>query len=268
MIRLAGPVRTPSGLTLTTTRWRSPVIAIQALAATAWVSYASILATAQAQPARHEAAIWWCMPGMTLGGHASSGPLTAMIAGAPMWSVMALAMTLPAAIPAAQYVAVNSLRHRQWIAVGEYLAAYLGLWLLFGLSAIAALALLPATSRDLMLAGALASAAAWELTPLKRLALNRCHRGSPLRPRGLPASATVLRFAWINTSACIGSCWLAMVAMLLATSAQIEWALGLTALMVYVKMTRTPRRAVLRTATALALAATGVAAGLLAGGPY
>jgi predicted metal-binding membrane protein len=188
-----------------------------------------------------------------------------MISGAPMWSIMALAMTLPTAIPAAQHVAVNSLRHRQWTAVGEYLAVYLGLWLLFGLLAIATLALLPTTSRDLMFAGGLALAAAWELTPLKRLALNRCHRGSPLRPRGLRATTTVLRFAWINGSACVGSCWVAMVVMLLASSAQIEWALGLTALMVYTKLTRTPRRAVLRTATALALAAAVVTAGLLVG---
>jgi predicted metal-binding membrane protein len=108
-------------------------------------------------------------------------------------------------------------------------------------------------------------AAAWELTPLKRLALNRCHRSSPLRPRGLRATTAVLRFAWINASACIASCGLAMLVMLLAFTAQIEWALGLTALMVYTKLTRTPRRAVLRTATALALAASGVAVVALIG---
>jgi predicted metal-binding membrane protein len=178
---------------------------------------------------------------------------------------MAFAMMLPTAIPAAQHVAVNSLRHRQWTAVGEYLAVYLGLWLLVGLLAIGALALLPATPSDLMLAGGLALAAAWELTPLKRRALNRCHRSSPLRPRGPQATTTVLRFAWINGSACIGSCGLAMLVMLLASTAQIEWALGLTALMVYTKLTRTPRRAVLRSATALALAAAGVTTGLFIG---
>jgi predicted metal-binding membrane protein len=114
-----------------------------------------------------------------------------------------------------------------------------------------------------VLAGVLALAAAWELTSLKRLSLNCCHRSSPFRPRGLRASVTVLRFGWINGSACIGSCWVAMVVMLLAPTAQIEWALGLSALMIYAKLTRTPRRAVLHTATALALAAMGVTIGLL-----
>jgi predicted metal-binding membrane protein len=251
---------------LTAVRWRAPAITVQVAVLLAWIGYAAMLAATRAPPASAGPSAWWCMPGMALGGStSSSGPLAAALAGVPMWSLMAFAMTLPGAVPAAQHVAINSLGRRQWRAVAEFLAVYLGLWLAFGLLAMAALTLLPSVPPARMLAAALLLAAIWELTPLKRLALDRCHRSSPLPPRGLRASAAVTRFAWINGSACIGMCWPAMLAMLLAPTARLGWAAGFTGLATYQKLTRRPRRATRRAAALLAAAAIGVVLGLALG---
>jgi predicted metal-binding membrane protein len=202
---------------------------------------------------------------MTLaGGGASSDPLSAGLAGIPMWAVMTLAMTAPGLIPVTQHVAVNSFKRRQSRAVAEFLTAYLGLWLAFGSLAIGLLSMLPFSRSYYPLSAALALAAIWELTPVKRWALNRCHRSSPLPPHGFRASAGVFRFAWIHGSGCIGSCWMAMGAMLLAPGARLAWALGLTGLTSYEKLTRRPRRAARRAAALLGAAAAGVLLGALA----
>ncbi len=129
-------------------RWRSPVVGVQITAALAWVGFAAMLAATQATAASAgEPSVWWCMPGMSLGQSGSSDPLATAFAGGPMWILMALAMTLPAAVPATQHVAVNSFRRRQWRAVAEFLAVYLGLWLVFGFFAMAGLALLASASQ-------------------------------------------------------------------------------------------------------------------------
>jgi predicted metal-binding membrane protein len=226
-------------------RWRSPVIGVQ-------------VAAARARPAA-----WWCMPGMTLGRAASSDPLAAALAGAPMWSLMALAMTLPAVIPVAQHVAVNSFRRRQWRAVSEFLAVYLGLWLAFGLLAMSGLSVLSWASQRVLLAAGLALAAAWELTPLKRGALNRCHRSWPLPPRGWRASAGVARFGLMHGGACIASCWGAMLVMLLVPTGRLAWSAALTSVTAWEKLARRPRRAARITAVAFASAAAGVMLSLL-----
>jgi predicted metal-binding membrane protein len=251
---------------LTDVRWRAPAVVVQGVVLVAWIGYAAMLAAAGAPPGRAAPSAWWCMPGMTLGAGTSGGnPLDAALAGAAMWSVMVLAMTLPGAIPAVQHVAVNSLRPRQRRAAVEFLAVYLGLWLVFGLLAITGLALLPSISTEWLLALALLVATAWELTPLKRRALNRCHRSFPLPPRGVRASAAVMRFGWMNGSACIAMCWPTMLAMLLAPTARLGWAAGLTGLAIHSKLTRRPRRAARWAAALLGAAAIGVLLGLVLG---
>jgi predicted metal-binding membrane protein len=180
-----------------------------------------------------------------------------------MWSLMALAMTLPATIPVTQYVAINSFRRRQWRAVGEFLLAYLGLWLVFGFLAMSGLALLPSSSQGVLLTAGLLVAAAWELTPLKRLALNRCHRSSPLPPRGWRASAGAARFGLMHGGACVASCWAPMLVMLVAPSGRLAWSLALTVATAWEKLTRRPRRAARVVAAVFTGAAAGVALSLL-----
>jgi predicted metal-binding membrane protein len=243
--------------------WRGPAGAVQAAAAFAWLSYAATLLASAPPSAEASRSIWWCMPGMSLGGSRTPSPMEAALQGVPMWSLMAVAMTLPAAVPAAQHVAINSFRRRQWRAVGVFLTVYVTLWLVFGVLAMSGLALLHQGASHAVLVGSLALAASWELTPLKRRALNRCHRSAPLAPRGPSATASVLRFGWINGSGCVASCWPAMLVMLATPAARLASAALLTVLMSYGKLTRRPRKATRRTAAVFGAAASGLAAGLL-----
>jgi predicted metal-binding membrane protein len=109
---------------------------------------------------------------------------------------------------------------------------------------------------DALFAAALAAAAGYELTPLKRRALNRCHRGAPLPPTGVRRVAAVARFGWLNASGCVASCWLAMLAASIAPVVQPLALAGFTFAMTYERLTRRPRTARRRIATSyLAIAA-------------
>jgi predicted metal-binding membrane protein len=248
--------------------WRraSPVLGVEVLAALAWIGLAAMAAAlpSPAPSGASTASIWLCMPGM--GGAGGGGPLAVAVAGLPMWALMSVAMNLPTAVPATRHVAVNSFRRRRRRAVAEFLAVYLALWLAFGLAAMTGLALLPAASPGLLPIAGLALAAAWELSPLKRRALNGCHRSAPLPPRGWRASAGVARFGLINGTACIASCWPAMLLMLTAPAGRLAWCAGLTAMMASEKLSRRPRRAARRVSAVLGVAlAAAVVAALLAG---
>jgi predicted metal-binding membrane protein len=93
---------------------------------------------------------------------------------------------------------------------------------------------------DAVFALSLAAAAAYELTPVKRWALNRCHRTSPLPPSGALGVFGVARFGWLSASGCIASCWAAMLAMLLATVAQPLVMGAMTAATTYQRLTWRP----------------------------
>jgi predicted metal-binding membrane protein len=207
---------------------------------------------------------WWCVVPSGFVHHGSAGPLAAAVAMGPMWMTMAFAAAMPAALPASQHVALNSFRRRRWRAVATFTFVYVGLWTAFGLVTVAVLDPLVA-SRTALFDVALALAALWCLTPLKRRALNRCHRSAPLPPRGWKATAGVVRFAWINASGCVGSCWLAMMAMFAAPTLRLGWGVGLAAVSAYEKLSSRPRRAVRRTSALLGVATIGVSLGWLVG---
>lgn len=118
---------------------------------------------------------------------------------------------------------------------------------------IAALSVAPAGT---LFSVVLAAAAAYELTTVKRWALNRCHRSRPLPPSGLRGVAGVARFAWISASGCVASCWLSMLAMLAAPGARPLVMVGVTVAMTYERLTRRPRSGRQR----VAVGYTGVAA--------
>lgn len=244
--------------------WRAPVLALQGATLLAWLAYATtLLASGAAGAGGTGRNVWWCMPGMTLTAQAGSTP-SAVAAGVKMWTLMAAAMTLPATIPAAQHVATNSLRRRQWTAVAVYTLLYLAVWVAYGTAATFASSSLGGALRPAVLVAVLAIAALYELSGIKRLALNRCHRSTPLRAHGLAANVSVARFAWVNASGCLGACWAAMLVMLFVpVPAQLATALVLTAIMSHQKLTRRPRRARRRAALLYMAAAAGTAALLL-----
>jgi predicted metal-binding membrane protein len=242
--------------------WRAPVLALQGATLLAWLAYAASLLASGAGGAKRD--VWWCMPGMALTPQGGLTPSATAAAGVKMWTLMAAAMTLPAAIPAAQHVATNSLRRRQWMAVVVYTLLYLAVWVAYGTAATFASSSVSGALHPAVLVAVLAVAALFELSGIKRSALNRCHRSAPLRAHGLPATASVARFAWINASGCLGACWAAMLIMLfIPAPTQLPIALVLTAIMSHEKLTRRPQRARRRAALLFVAAAAGTAALLL-----
>lgn len=250
-------------------QWRRPD-GVLILAGAAWVGLAAMLAASTGPGPRGQPSAWWCMPGMSqASGGAPDSPLTSpwtsAVAGIPMWAVMVSAMMLPAAAPAVRHVAVNSLSWRRGRAVSMFVAVYAAVWIAFGFLAMAAAAALSLPPSGMLLVVALAFAGVWELTPLKRRALNRCHSTSPLPPKGWRAHLGVTRFALRHGAACVASCWATMLVMFTAQSGRLLWCLGFTATTAIDKLTLKPRRYTRLCAGVLGGAAMTAAMLLLAG---
>lgn len=225
------------------------VVAVAGLIVAAWAALAAgLVPMAMASSGAPGAAVgplWICdlSGGMSMGGAAGGGgPVSAALAGMPMWSLMALAMMLPAALPATSHVALNSLRRRRGRAVSEFLAGYLVLWVAFGAVVLLGLALLPVDRAVVLVAAALGVATVWELSPAKQWALRRCHKATPLPPTGWRASFGATRFGVLHGSACVASCWPLMLVMAVAPSARIAWCAALAVLGLAEKLTLKPRR--------------------------
>ena len=207
------------------------------------------------------------MPGMA---HSSTSAahhsmLLGMGAGASvaMWALMVVAMMLPTALPAVRHVAANSLRRRRARAMATFAAVYLLIWVACGALVIAVAPAWSSLDRSAVAAGALALAAAWQLTVHKRRALADCHRPSPLPPTGRRATAGVARFAWRNGTACVRSCWVLMLAMAVATTATTFWMVAVTGVVLTEKLAPRPRQATRAGALLLAAGSVAVAAGAL-----
>jgi predicted metal-binding membrane protein len=185
------------------------------------------------------------------------------LAAAPGWALMTAAMMIPVALPAARHVATSSLRRRRDRAVALYLAAYLGLWTVFGVVAVAGVALwnalvAPAWS-GLLLSASIVLALLWHVSPARRRLVGRCGRAVPLPARGWRASAGSMRFGAVYGMRCIGSCWALMLIMATATHGHLLWTAAMTVLLVAERRVPAVRRApwpVLASAAAIALVAT------------
>ena len=180
------------------------------------------------------------------------------LAGTPMWVLMATAMMVPTSMPAVSHVGTKSLFWRRRRATAEFLAAFLALWIAFGALVRGPLSAWRPAGSSYALAIALALAAVWQLTPLKRRAMLACHRSRPLPPRGWRASAGVVDFALHNGSACVASCWAMMLAASVAGPASLLWMGGMTGVMAVEKVAEKPQTASRRVASLLAAAACGV----------
>lgn len=175
------------------------------------------------------------------------------------WLVMSAAMMLPAAVPAARHVGVNSLRWRRHRAVGTYVAVFLGVWAAYGVMALVLVA-----GWTVTLTGALAVAAVWQFTPRKRRFLRDCHRTVPLPATGWRATMGAVRFGARNAAACVGSCWALMLVMAVPAShhfvvAHLLGTGALTAAVAAEKLLPRPRRTSRLVGIALTVAALGSA---------
>jgi predicted metal-binding membrane protein len=210
-------------------------------------------------------ALWICTIGAAdsvahggAGHESATVGVGSLLAAAPTWGLMAVAMMVPPALPAVRHVAVNSLYWRRRRAVLEFLFGFLSIWVAFSVVVLGFLSSWEPAQAEWVLAAALALAAAWQLTPFKGQALRRCHRPSPLPPFGWRASLGAARFGWRNGAHCLLSCWAMMVAVALVTSSMLVWMAVLTGLIYFEKLSLKPRAAARRVAIPLTLAALAV----------
>lgn len=227
-----------------TLRWR-PEWRIATVAVLAWVALLCGLGMHGAELGQH---------------HAALGTLSALAA----WTLMVVAMMVPVTLPAVRYVGLNSMRRRQQRAMALYAAVYVGVWVLFGLSAIGVDHLLRThlgLSDEVLLATVLALAGGWQLTRAKRRALYACGQTVPLPPLGRRADAGCARFAVLQGWRCIRSCWAIMLVMILIGHASPVGMIALTALVVAEELTVSGRRLTRPAAAVFAVAAVVVALG-------
>ncbi|HET8863365.1 MAG TPA: DUF2182 domain-containing protein [Solirubrobacterales bacterium] len=210
--------------------------------------------------------LWVCIPGMTethshAGGVNASGlSVSSLAAGLPMWALMATAMMLTTAMPAIRHVAVNSLYWRRRRSMLEFLAVFLAIWVIFSAVVLGPLASWQPASSAALLAGVLALAALWQLTPLKRRALRACHRPRALPPHGWRATAGVAHFGLTNGGACLASCWAMMLSMAAVSSPMLLWMALFTGLITAEKRTLKPGRTARRISALLGAGAICAAA--------
>jgi predicted metal-binding membrane protein len=219
-----------------------PTIAFEALIVLSWaVIVYSLLPTGRGPgSAASSMSGIGAMPGMDMTTHASLAQNA--ISGLPMWVAMSIAMMLPGALPALDYVARHSYRWRRQRAMATFAAVYLTVWTVFGVVALFVVTLI-GVKPGIAIAAVLALGAVWQLTSLKRQALRDCHRSIPIRASGRRASASTARFGVMNGWACLRSCWPAMLAMAIVPSAQMLLLMQfLTATMTSEKLARQPQR--------------------------
>jgi predicted metal-binding membrane protein len=190
--------------------------------------------------------------------------VTGVMAMVPAWALLSVAMMMPVALPAVRHTALNSIaRRRQW-AMALYTAVYVGVWVGFGVLALAGEHLTRHTlalDGPGLLAATLLLAAAWQLSPAKRRALNTCRRTVPLPPLGRKADAGCARFALVHGWRCVRSCWALMLVIIVAGHSSPAWMVALTALIVVEELTLIGRRVLRPSAVVLALTAGLVALG-------
>lgn len=156
------------------------------------------------------------------------GPGVAASASLRGWPAMVAAMMGLLVVPAVQHVADSSLRWRRPRAVIEFLVAYGGVWMAFGVVAAVAVAQLSPTTPVAPVV--LAVAAVWQLLPVRQRALRACHRPVPLPPIGAPATIACLRFGLVHGRACVATCGPIMAFMAATSGSHVLWGIVLTPL--------------------------------------
>jgi predicted metal-binding membrane protein len=260
------------------TWWTHPELSLAAVAAAAWLAvltvhiatgpfhaaaqHFSTLMPEQAMPGHHHGT---SNPGIAGHQYVMSDPGWAptFLVSVGLWVVMATAMMLPTALPAARSISLNGRWKRRQRGPALFAVGYLAVWSAVGVLLLSAIWLIgPKATGPLAISGALAIAAAWESTRWKRLCLRACHRLRSLPPDGWRADRASVREGIRNGVWCTGSCGPMMVAMALAPhSAGLSLMLLLSAVVWAEKLLT---RAVVYlglVATVLAIAAIVVASG-------
>ena len=181
-----------------------------------------------------------------------SGVLTGLVAG---WITMTVAMMPPLAIPLIRHVAARSYANRRHRAIAAFLAGVIGTWLFVGITGLLVVTCIPVASLNdpIVPDCGFILAAAWQLLPMKRAALLRCHRTVPLGPSGWRADRDCLHYGFAHSLVCIKSCWALMLAVSLAAHMPVD-SIGVQAIALTEQRARRPRLAL----SALLLASAAV----------
>lgn len=211
--------------------WTHPELSLAAVAAAAWLAVLTVhIATGPFHTVVQHSTL---MPDQGTAGHhhGTSNPgiaghqfVTSDPGSAPtflfsvgLWVLMATAMMLPTALPAARLISLNGKWKRRQRGPALFAVGYLAVWSGVGVLLLSAVWLIgPKATGPLAIAAALAIAAVWESTRWKRLCLRACHRLRSLPPDGWKADRASVREGIRNGAWCTGSCGLMMVPMALA----------------------------------------------------
>jgi len=182
--------------------------------------------------------------------HMGNGPGTMGLAFGTfvaMWSLMMMAMMLPAVAPVASlYIrAIGMSAHRSRRLV-VFVVGYLVVWAAAGVPAYLALRLIDdhvasnGTTMRVVAAVVLAGAGVYQLTPLKAICLRHCRSplGQLLRYGNVKGRTRDLKVSAHHAGFCLGCCW-ALMALFVAFGVMNVWAMfGLAALVVGEKLSR------------------------------
>ena len=168
-----------------------------------------------------------------------------MVVGA--WQVMTAAMMLPSSLGFIRmYAAAAGSAPGFTIALTLFLAAYFAVWTAFALAAFGgdmllhrAVDALPwlAQHAQIIAAGTLATAAVYQLTPLKDACLKACRNPGVYLMRHYKRGAmNGLRIGFGHAMFCLGCCWALMLVMFAAGVAYLAW-MGILALIMLLEKT-------------------------------
>src|SRR5215203_4430628 len=125
---------------------------------------------------------------------------------------MVIAMMLPLTLTNVRHVALSSLWRRRHRAIAAFLVGYLAVWIVVQSAIVGTWGLLtPLIGWETAAGVAILAAALWEVAPIKRQRLRRCHRTVPLAPRGWRADADCAYYGVTTGFSCVTMCWALMV---------------------------------------------------------
>jgi predicted metal-binding membrane protein len=126
---------------------------------------------------------------------------------------MVIAMMLPLTLANVRHVALSSLWRRRHRAIAAFLVSFIAVWIVVQSAIVGTWGLLtPLVGWQTAGGVAMVAATLWELAPIKRQRLRRCHRTVPLAPHGWRADADCARYGVTTGFSCVTTCWALMVA--------------------------------------------------------